>query len=51
MFERTGLVTIHGNPLTLVGEAVKVGAPAPMSSCWITTSSRCGCQATGARPW
>ena len=29
MIERTGVVTIHGNPLTLVGEAVKVGAPAP----------------------
>ena len=29
MIERTGVMTIHGNPLTLVGEAVKVGAPAP----------------------
>ncbi len=29
MIERTGVVTIHGKPLTLVGEAVKVGAPAP----------------------
>ncbi len=28
MIERTGVMTIHGNPLTLVGEAVKVGAPA-----------------------
>jgi thiol peroxidase len=29
MIERTGVMTIHGNPLTLLGEAVKVGAPAP----------------------
>jgi thiol peroxidase len=29
MAERTGIVTIHGNPLTLVGEEVKVGATAP----------------------
>jgi thiol peroxidase len=27
--ERTGLITIHGNPLTLLGEAVKVGDKAP----------------------
>ena len=29
MTERAGVVTIHGNPLTLVGEEVKVGAAAP----------------------
>lgn len=29
MVERTGLVTIHGNPLTLVGDLVKVGQKAP----------------------
>jgi thiol peroxidase len=29
MTERPGIVTIHGNPLTLVGEEVKVGAAAP----------------------
>ena len=29
MTERAGLVTIHGNPLTLVGDKVKVGDPAP----------------------
>lgn len=29
MTERTGLVTIHGNPLTLLGPALKVGDKAP----------------------
>jgi len=29
MTERQGVITIHGNPLTLVGNEVKVGAPAP----------------------
>ncbi|MFH1057656.1 MAG: thiol peroxidase [Pseudomonadota bacterium] len=29
MQERKGLVTIHGNPLTLAGEAVKAGQAAP----------------------
>lgn len=29
MRERVGVVTLHGNPLTLVGEEVKVGDPAP----------------------
>jgi len=29
MAERPGIVTIHGNPLTLVGEEIKVGAAAP----------------------
>ena len=29
MIDRTGLVTMHGNPLTLVGEAVKAGDKAP----------------------
>jgi thiol peroxidase len=29
MTERQGIVTIHGNPLTLVGNDVKVGTPAP----------------------
>lgn len=29
MTERTGTVTIHGKPLTLMGSEVKVGAPAP----------------------
>jgi thiol peroxidase len=29
MTERTGLITIHGNPLTLVGDEIKVGATAP----------------------
>jgi thioredoxin-dependent peroxiredoxin len=29
MTERTGVVTIHGNPLTLVGEEIKAGAAAP----------------------
>jgi thioredoxin-dependent peroxiredoxin len=29
MTERSGLITIHGNPLTLVGEEIKIGAPAP----------------------
>jgi thiol peroxidase len=29
MAERPGIVTIHGNPLTLMGEEVKVGATAP----------------------
>ena len=29
MSERQGVITIHGNPLTLVGDEIKVGAPAP----------------------
>lgn len=29
MKERTGLVTMRGNPVTLVGEEVRVGDPAP----------------------
>ena len=29
MTERTGIITIHGNPLTLVGEEIKAGMPAP----------------------
>jgi len=29
MAERPGVITIHGNPLTLVGQEVKVGEPAP----------------------
>lgn len=29
MSERTGMITIHGNPLTLVGDAVRLGQPAP----------------------
>ncbi len=29
MEERTGIVTIKGNPLTLVGKELKVGEPAP----------------------
>jgi thioredoxin-dependent peroxiredoxin len=29
MTERAGIVTIHGNPLTLVGDEIKAGAPAP----------------------
>ena len=29
MTERPGVITIHGNPLTLVGEEIKVGTPAP----------------------
>ncbi len=29
MEERTGLVTIHGNPLTLVGANIRTGEPAP----------------------
>ena len=29
MSERQGVITIHGNPLTLVGDDIKVGAPAP----------------------
>jgi thiol peroxidase len=29
MTERPGLITIHGNPLTLVGEEIQVGKPAP----------------------
>ena len=29
MTERQGMVTIHGKPLTLVGQEVKVGEPAP----------------------
>jgi thioredoxin-dependent peroxiredoxin len=29
MTERQGLITIHGNPLTLVGEEIKTGTPAP----------------------
>ncbi len=29
MKERTGVVTMQGNPLTLVGNEVKVGQPAP----------------------
>ena len=29
MTERTGIITIHSNPLTLVGNEVKVGAAAP----------------------
>jgi thioredoxin-dependent peroxiredoxin len=31
MTERPGIITIHGNPLTLVGEELKVGMPAPDS--------------------
>ena len=31
MTERQGIITIHGNPLTLVGEELKVGMPAPES--------------------
>ncbi len=33
---RPGAVTFKGNPMTLAGEAVKVGSPAPISRC--TTS-------------
>jgi thiol peroxidase len=29
MTERQGVITIHGNALTLVGDEVKVGSPAP----------------------
>ena len=29
MENRTGIITIHGNPLTLVGSELKVGDPAP----------------------
>ncbi len=29
MAERTGIITMKGHPLTLVGQAVAVGAPAP----------------------
>lgn len=29
MTERPGLITIHGNPLTLVGNEIKKGVPAP----------------------
>ncbi|MHC4520106.1 MAG: thiol peroxidase [Planctomycetota bacterium] len=29
MEERTGVVTLHGNPLTLVGPEISVGQPAP----------------------
>jgi thiol peroxidase len=29
MIERPGLITIKGNPLTLVGQEIKVGDPAP----------------------
>jgi thiol peroxidase len=29
MMERQGVITIQGNPLTLMGNEVKVGAPAP----------------------
>lgn len=29
MEERTGVVTLHGNPLTLVGPEINVGQPAP----------------------
>ena len=29
MKQRSGLVTMRGNPVTLVGEEVKVGEPAP----------------------
>lgn len=29
MEERTGMITMKGNPLTLVGKALKVGEPAP----------------------
>jgi thiol peroxidase len=29
MTERTGIITIHGNPLTLMGNEIKVGAAAP----------------------
>jgi thioredoxin-dependent peroxiredoxin len=29
MTERPGVITIHGNPLTLVGQEIKVGMPAP----------------------
>ena len=29
MIERSGIITIHGNPLTLVGQEIKVGLPAP----------------------
>jgi thiol peroxidase len=31
MTERQGIITIHSNPLTLVGEELKVGMPAPDS--------------------
>lgn len=29
MTERPGVITIHGNPLTLVGQEIRVGMPAP----------------------
>ncbi len=29
MTERTGVITIHGNPLTLVGDEPQIGQPAP----------------------
>jgi thiol peroxidase len=31
MTERPGIVTIHGNPLTLIGDELKAGMPAPES--------------------
>ena len=31
MTERPGLITIHGNPLTLVGQEMQVGMPSPDS--------------------
>ena len=31
MTERPGIITIHGNPLTLMGDELKVGVPAPES--------------------
>ena len=36
MAERTGLITSKGNPLTLVGNEVKVGQKRRMPSWWRT---------------
>ena len=40
MEEKKGIVTMRGNPFTLVGEEVKVGNPAPDLSSLTTISPR-----------
>ena len=42
-------VTRRGAPLTLIGEMVREGRPAPDFECWIMSLRRLSCRLTGAR--
>jgi len=46
--ERPGAVTLKGNPMTLVGEAVNVGDPAPDFRCVDTKLQPVTLAATGS---